>query len=119
MPATVTLTTAQKTTAASNARIPDVNGVWPDQPGYIETYDAAYAAWTLVAVAAAQQQVVSVSSENTSVQVAPPDWAALREYFAGQSVLLARQGGMGVLVVPTTRLRRQGMIDDDIDTDMG
>ena len=76
--------------------IPDPEGLWPGQPGYITTYDlywAAAEALTLRAARAASSETVTkVASEGTSFDVQAPNWAALTHHYRMRSQIGAQIG---------------------------
>lgn len=122
------LTTQQKLDALSGALIPDSAGVWPGNPGYVETNDVYFAAVGLVAFLMAQPVVRQSSSEGTSVAVDAPNWSALLAYYRSMSPI-SQATGNGVLRrvtipdVPHVRRVSMGISGgecyDDVDTDLG
>lgn len=117
----------QKADALANARIPDSNGVWPGQPGYINSYDIYYAALQLVGFLQAQPVVRQSSSEGTSVAVDAPSWDGLLAYYRSMSPICQASGtsALGVIQIPdgphVRRTDMSGRYDDygDVDTDLG
>lgn len=112
--------------ALDHALIPDSEGRWPGQPGYVPTHDVAFAAYQLVGFLAAQPQVTNGQSEGTSVTTTPPDWQALLRYLAGLSIILGHQDVLRMIPLPPDRyLRRTDMSGrgdynyGDVDTDIG
>ena len=102
-PATQPTLSNEDLQAALNASVvPDLNGVWPGQPGYTATYDlhwAAAEALTLRAARAAMsssETLTKVQSEGTSfeVQSSRPDWLALARHWRASS-LIGREIGYG------------------------
>lgn len=122
------LTTEMKQGALDLSLIPDPDGVWPGQPGYVTTYDPYYAALLLVGILQAQPVVTSAGSEGTSVTATPPDWKALVSSWMSLSVV-AQATGNGILnrvAIPEgPHVRHTNMHDGgdsyngDIDTDLG
>lgn len=121
------LTEAMKNAALSGALIPDADGVWPGQDGYVTTHDVYFAALNLLGFLQAQPVVTNTSSEGTSVTVSKPEWAALVRYYRSQSPII-NATGQDVLtrviipdvphVVPTDMSGR-GSHYGDINTDIG
>lgn len=120
------LTTQMKTDALAGARIPDSVGVWPDNVGYVSTYDTYFAAIGLVGFLRAQPVVRSSSSEGTSVSVDAPDWGGLLAWYRSMSPICAATGsgilqrisipeGPHIKRVPMN-LRSDG--SDNVDTDL-
>lgn len=120
------LTDGMKNAALAGALVPDVNGVWPGQPDYINTYDIYYAAYNLIGFLKAQPVVTGSSSEGTSVTVQAPDWGALLAYYKGQSQVLgyARDVLTPVPIpdlphVSRVNMRGEGSYGAGIDTSLG
>lgn len=120
------LTDGMKNAALAGALVPDVNGVWPGQPDYINTYDIYYAAYNLIGFLKAQPVVTGSSSEGTSVTVQAPDWSALLAYYKGQSQVLgyARDVLTPVPIpdlphVSRVNMRGEGSYGAGIDTSLG
>lgn len=115
-----------KNVALAQALIPDVNGVWPGQPGYVNTYDVYFAAYGLVGFLQGHALVTNASSEGTSVTVQAPDWGALRNYYASMSSIIGSVAGTVIGVVPipeTPHVHRTNMADEgvyygNVDTDL-
>ena len=125
IPGYSSLPVTMKQTALGLSLIPDSNGVWPAQPGYVSTYDYYYAASILLGYLKAQPYVSSVSSEGTSVSTTAPDWSALAKSFASMSIILSNQGIFtkvsipeGPYIVPTDMAGR-GSRYGDTNTDIG
>ena len=76
--------------------IPDPEGLWPGQPGYVTTYDlywAAAEALTLRAARAASSETVTkVASEGSSFDVQAPNWVALTHHYRMRSQIGAQIG---------------------------
>ena len=96
LPGYALLTETQKQGALNGARVPDSFGIWPGEEGYEVTYDAYFAALTLIGFLMAQPIVRSTSSEGTSISVDAPDWRALASYYRSQSIICNATGN-GVL----------------------
>lgn len=112
--------------ALAGALIPDLNNVWPGNPGYITTNDVYFAALGLIAFLQAQPVVRQTSSEGTSVAVDAPNWGALAAYYRSMSPI-SQASGNGVLTrvtipdVPHVRkvdMHSGGVRYDNVDTDI-
>jgi len=122
------LTPEMKDRALATALIPDLNNVWPGQPGYIETYDVYWAAIGLVGFLEAQPVVRQSSSEGTSVAVDAPSWGGLVAYYRSMSVIATAVSAAPILteisiytdphVYPTDMTGRWSE-NDNVDTDLG
>lgn len=127
LPGYSSITVAMKNAALSGALIPDANGVWPGQDGYVPTYDVYFAALNLLGFMQAQPFVRQSSSEGTSVAVDAPDWGALASYYRSQSRIVQSQGGtvlQSVAIPEGPHVRRtdmsgRGPYYGDVDTDLG
>ena len=121
------ITDGMKQSALNGAQIPDGNGVWPGQAGYMATYDVYYAALTLLGFLQAQPVVRQSSSEGTSVAVDAPNWAGLTAYYRGMSPISQATGSgilSKVLIPDAPHVRRTNMSGHggayvDVDTDLG
>lgn len=127
LPGADLVTPAMKTAALQHSRIPDAEGRWPGQPGYVDTYDVYYAALSLLGFMQARPAVTSASSEGTSVSTTPTDWKALAAFFRSLSVICSA-GGPDVLQpvdipqgphVYRTDMSGRGPYYGDVDTDLG
>lgn len=121
------LSNQMKMDALAGARIPDSAGVWPDESGYVSTYDIYFAAIGLIGFLRAQPIVRSSSSEGTSVSVDAPDWNGLLAWYRSMSPICMATGnnvltrvsipeGPHVKRVPMN-LREADY--DNVDTDLG
>lgn len=118
---------AMKAAALEGARIPDENGVWPGQPGYIPTFDVYFAALTLLGFLQAQPVVRQTSSEGTSVSVDAPNWSALIQYYQSMSPIcqVTGNGLLTKVLIPDgphvlrTDMSGQEVYYGDVDTDLG
>ena len=127
LPGYSSITVAMKNAALSGALIPDANGVWPGQGGYVPTYDVYFAALNLLGFLQAQPFVRQSSSEGTSVAVDAPNWSALLNYFRSQSRIIQSQGGtvLQSVAIPEgphvrkTDMSGRGPYYGDVDTDLG
>lgn len=125
LPGYALLSDTMKTSAMETALIPDSNGVWPQQPGYVDTYDIYFAAVSLLPFLAAQPVVTSASSEGTSVSAKPLSWADLRKFYQGLSPILSGNSILTLVPIPDVpHIRRVPMNDrggyfGDVDTDLG
>ena len=123
LPNSSKLTTELKERASLSALIPDADGRLPGTDGYEQTIDWAYAAWTLVGVVAAWPVTTQANSESTGVTVTPPDWEAIKAFYASLSPILRAQAGdhltQVAIEMPPHYRRRHMRGDYDIDTDMG
>ena len=127
LPGYSSITVTMKNAALSGALIPDANGVWPGQNGYIPTYDVYFAALNLLGFLQAQPFVRQSSSEGTSVAVDAPDWGALASYYRSQSRIVQSQGGtvLQSVAIPEgphvrkTDMSGRGPYYGDVDTDLG
>jgi hypothetical protein len=76
--------------------LPDAAGVMPATDGWIPTYDTSWAvalvADRLALTAASQGTVTQVTSEGTTVQMTPPDWASVAIYWRSRSRIGAALG---------------------------
>lgn len=115
-----------KTDALNSARIPDAAQVWPDDVGYVPTYDIYFAALALLGFLMAQPVVRQSSSEGTSVAVDAPSWSALATYYRSMSPICAAQGGsvlQAVAIPQKSHVYRTDMTgryddNDNVDTDL-
>jgi len=127
LPGYALLTDTMKTTALSRSLVPDVNGVWPNQPNYIPTFDIYWAAISLIGFLQAQPVIRQTSSEGTSVAVDAPNWSGLVAYYRSMSVI-AGATSSGPLLVPIdipegphvhpTDMSGRGDDNVDVDTDL-
>lgn len=117
---------SMKSSALSAALIPDSNGVWPYQVGYVSTYDMYFAAIRLIGFLQAQPVVRQTSSEGTSVAVDAPNWGGIIAYYRSMSPILSESSG-GVLhkvLIPDgphvdrVPMGERGDGYDDVDTDL-
>lgn len=121
------ITSAMKLRALESARVPDSEGRWPNESGYVPSYDVYFAALSLVSFLKAQPVLRSSSSEGTSVSVDAPDWAALVTYYRTQSPIIGTQGNsvLQEVAIPgrphvyKTDMSGRGGYYGDIDTDVG
>lgn len=121
------ITDTMKNAALAGALVPDSNGVWPGQPGYMPTYDIYFAAINLVGFLQAQPVVRQSSSEGTSVAVDAPNWDALLNYYRSQSQIVQASGNtvlQKVLIPDGPHVQRVPMTGvssyyDNVDTDLG
>jgi len=121
------LTPDMKQKALDGALVPDVNGVWPGQAGYINTYDEYWAATSLIGFLQAQPVVRQTSSEGTSVAVDAPNWSGLVAYYQSMSRIAQATGNglLNVLPIPDgphvyhTDMSGRWGDDDNVDTDLG
>lgn len=76
--------------------IPDPEGLWPGQPGYITTYDLQWAAAEAMMLrsvrAASSETVTKVASEGSSFDVQAPNWGALAHHYRMRSQIGAQIG---------------------------
>lgn len=121
------LTETMKQKALDGALIPDSFGIWPGEEGYETTYDAYFAALTLLGFLQAQPVIRQSSSEGTSVAVDAPNWGALARYYRSMSPICEVQGN-GVLTkvnIPDTphvykvNMRGEGTSYGDVNTSTG
>lgn len=120
------LSDTMKQDALNGALIPDTNGVWPGNTGYIATSDIYFAALTLIAFLQAQPVVRQTSSEGTSVAVDAPNWASLTLYYKSMSPIVQAQGNgllTRVTIPDVPHVRRVNMSVrgggyDNVDTDL-
>lgn len=127
LPGYLLLTEAMKNAALSGALIPDADGVWPGQDGYVPTHDVYFAALNLLGFLQAQPVVTNTSSEGTSVTVSKPEWAALVRYYRSQSPIINATGQdvLTRIVIPDvphvvpTDMSGRGSHYGDINTDIG
>ena len=120
------LTAQMKLDALAGARIPDQFGVWPGQPGYVETHDLYFAAIGLIGFLQAQPVIRQSSSEGTSVAVDAPNWSGLVAWYRSMSAI-ARVSPSDVLnritIPDVPHVRRISMTyggdsNDNVDTDL-
>lgn len=97
LPGAALISSKQYGDALAGALMPDAAGVWPGNPGYVETHDIYFAAIALIGFLQAQPVVRQSSSEGTSVAVDAPNWAGLLAYYRGASPICGAMG-TGVLV---------------------
>lgn len=115
---------AMLTKALQQARIPDKDGRMPGDVAYIPTYDAYYAAASLVGFLRAQPAVTSAGSEGTNVSTTPYDWDSLLSWLYSMSPIKAASQSDVFTVIPipsTHRKYRKCMEGDDYyghDTDI-
>lgn len=125
LPGYALLTTGMKNNALQASRIPDSQGRWPAEDGYVATYDAYYAAITLVAFLQAQPIVTQAGSEGTSVSVQAPDWGALLRYYRSMSSIMGASGNdvLQRVTIPDPPhvvkqpMNQPGRFNGDINTD--
>lgn len=126
LPGYQSISAGMKDAALKGALIPDTNGVWPGNDGYVDTYDVYFAALGLLGFLQALPMVTSSSSEGTSVSVSRPDWSALITYYRSQSVIAGVTGQdimtrVNIPDVPHVRktdMSGRGSHHGDIDTDV-
>ena len=125
LPGYSSITTGMKNTALAGSVLPDSNGVWPGEDGYVTTYDIYFAAYSLVGFLKARPIVTSSSSEGTSVTVQAPDWDSLLVYYRSMSPILSATGGVLTPVpipdwphVSKVSMRGDGGYGSGIDTDL-
>ena len=113
-----------KDKALQQSLVPDTEGRLPGSDGYVDTYDAYFAAYILVDFLSAQPKVTSAGSEGTSVTATAPDWDAARRMLASMSVIMGMQPHLGFIlydnppsIVPTDMTGRG--VYGDINTDLG
>jgi len=117
------ISVSMKQAALDGARIPDSNGMWPGEAGYLVTYDVYFAALSLLGFMQAQPFVKQTSSEGTSVTVDPPSWGTLAAYFRTLSVIFSGADNSVIKILPIpgrphvyrTNMRRG---QNDVDTDV-
>lgn len=127
LPGYALITPEMKAVALAGAQVPDENGVWPGEPGYIPTYDVYYAALSLLPFLAAQPVVRQSSSEGTSVAVDAPSWDGLASYYRSMSPICQLTGNGVLTVVPIpggphvyhTDMSYGGADGVNVDTDLG
>ena len=128
LPGAALLTAQMKLDALAGSLIPDSLGVWPGQPTYVPTYDAYYAAISLIGFLQAQPVIRQSSSEGTSVSVDAPNWSGLVSWYRSLSPIaqLTNQTVLGVITIPdvphvihTDMRGRSGDSNDNVDTDLG
>jgi hypothetical protein len=120
------LTSPMKQDALNGALIPDSADVWPGNDDYVSTYDAYYAAISLVGFLQAQPVVRQSSSEGTSVAVDAPNWTGLLAWYRSMSPICAATGtGIlnKVLIPEVSHVRHTDMSsavngNDNVDTDL-
>lgn len=125
LPGYAILTDSMKNAALAISLVPDAAGVWPGQPGYVNTYDVYWAAISLVGYLQAQPVVRQSSSEGTSVSVDAPNWAGIISFYKSQSAIMQATGNSVLTVVPipggphVVPTDMSGRCDDygDVDTD--
>ena len=120
------LTDDMKTSALESARIPDESGRWPQDTGYVPTYDVYFAALSLLPFLQAQPAVTSAGSEGTTVSATPTDWAALRTFYRSHSLIASGSSAvLQILPIPDVPHVRKVPMNDrggyygDVDTDAG
>lgn len=126
LPGYAVLTEQMKLNALSLALVPDAAGVWPGQPGYVETYDVYWAALSLTGYMMAQPFVKQVASEGTSTTVEAPNWSSITAYFRSQSRIACATTGAILTEVPIPGLPHVVPTDmsgrwdgyGDVDTDL-
>lgn len=127
LPGADLVTPAMKTVALQHSRIPDDEGRWPGQDGYVDTYDVYYAALSLLGFMQARPAVTSASSESTSVSTTPADWSALAAFYRSMSRICQAMGSdvLNLVDIPqgphVKRTDMSGRFDGygDVDTDLG
>lgn len=121
------VTTEMKQAALNGSLIPDPDGIWPGQVGYVTTHDVYWAAINLMPFMQAQPQVTSASSEGTSVTATRFDWDAIASFYRGMSVIVGAnpRDVLNLVAIPDVpHVRRVPMNDrggyyGDVDTDLG
>lgn len=128
LPGYALLTDPMKTSALNLAQMPDSNGVWPGEVGYIPTYDVYWAAIGLVGFLQAQPVVRQSSSEGTSVAVDAPSWSGLVSWYRSMSPIAGATTASPILnpipIPDGPHVIRTDMTGgwngyDDVDTDLG
>jgi hypothetical protein len=131
LPGASLISQKQYTDALAGALMPDASGVWPGNPGYVETQDIYFAALSLIGFLQAQPVVRQSSSEGTSVAVDAPNWSGLLAYYRGASPICGAMGGdlLRPIYFDNTHVHRTDMSgldgfggrtdDDNVDTDLG
>ena len=117
---------AMKTAALEASLIPDKDGRWPKQEGYLPTYDVYFAAMRIVPFLQAQPTVTNVNSEGTGVTVTPPDWGALLAFYRSISPIYQAAGPHVLQSVPIpdpphgvrVPMNDRGGYYRDVDTDI-
>lgn len=93
--------------ALNGALIPDNDGTWPGGDGYVETIDEWWAAATLAdwqqvrSLVADGGTITKATSEGSTFEVAPIDWAAFADKWRRRSAIgrYAGVAGLGVVEV--------------------
>lgn len=127
LPGYALLSEAMKQAALDGALVPDADGVWPGEDGYVPTYDVYFAALNLLGYLQAQPVVRQSSSEGTSVAVDGPNWAGLANYFKSMSPIVQATNSsilQKVLIPEGPHVRHVDMSTrehgyDNVDTDLG
>lgn len=127
LPGFALLTAGMKEKALAGALIPDANGVWPGQPGYLETVDTYFAAIGMVGFLRAQPVVRQASSEGTATAVDAPNWEGLVAWFQSLSPIVAATGSSVInkVLIPegphVVKVDMRGGDNgyDNVDTDLG
>lgn len=127
LPGFAKLTPEMKTAALNGARIPDEAGVWPGQPGYVDTYDVYFAALKLVPFLQAQPFITSAGSEGTNISVKQADWSAIIKFYRESSQIILASGNdvlTRVLIPDVSHVVHAPMNDGggyygDVDSDIG
>ena len=118
------LTTEMKNSALAGSRIPDSEGRWPGDTGYVNTHDVYYAAILLIPFLKAQQVVTSAGSEGTTISATPPDWDSLLAFYRSLSPIINSSGNDVLQIVPIpggphvvpTNMRSGGSYYGDVNT---
>lgn len=113
--------------ALAGSLMPDANGVWPGQEGYIETQDIYWAAVSLVAFLSALPVIRSASSEGTAMSQDAPSWGGLTAYYKSMSPIAQATSStvLGSIPIPATphvyrtNMNERGSQYGDVDTDLG
>lgn len=126
LPGYALLTDPMKNAALAGAVVPDADGVWPGEDGYVTTYDVYFAAISLVGFLQAQPVIRQTSSEGTSLAVDAPDWSGLLAWYRSMSPICGAVGNQLLTIVPIPggpHVRRTDMSgrdnSGDVDTDLG
>ncbi len=127
LPGYALISDGMKESALAIALVPDENGVWPGEPGYIPTYDVYFAALSIVPFLAAQPVVRSSSSEGTSVAIDATNWSQLASYYKSMSPILQVSGSNPLTKVLIPDGPHVHAVDmswrvgdyDNVDTDLG
>lgn len=119
------VTEGMKHKALQGARIPDADGNMPGDRKYVPTYDAYFAAYGLVGFMQAQPNVVTASSEGTSITTTRFNWDGLRQWLRSNSTICQSTDAdvFTIIPVPDTKpvvhtAMYEGGSDDNQDTDV-